>query len=864
MRLHRLRLSDFRGIEEREVVFADHGVTVVEGANEVGKSSMIEALDLLLERRSDSRSAAVRSIAPAGRDVGSVVEAEISCGDYTFVYRKQFNRAHRTELSVLSPRTQQLSGREADQWVQRVLADEVDMSLYAALRLVQGVAAEPTSLAGSSALSRALDAAAAPELGGGPAVISDDAGAGSGLLGAAIAEHERYYTPGLGKPARELADALAAVESARELMEQRRRAFDEACDDMVALDDAVARQSELARTHELARVELVQLDQRLAAAAEVVRRRDTARADLAVGQARADAAARSDTHRRRLQQHHDDLAEQLQRSEIRLSELTGAVAECAAEAEALVADLNGTRAELADAEAAVLAARDAERRRAAADQVQRLSTLIDRADALVAERDASRERLSRLPIDESVLSRLTELATAEAIARAAKDAAAPGLRVEQLGAEDVLVNGESLCGTAELAVSAATEITVDGVISVQVTPGPDVQERDREHARAAEALAAALAEFDVADLSAAQASALERSRVQRAVDDLRIEIDAVLDGRELSDIRADLADATIRAEVTGVAEPAEADLDPVAAQERCAAARDQLDALQGRREQLSVQQAALSGQVEMLEQQRDNQHAALGAAQEELSTAEAESADEPVDLAAERQRLAEIESELAALDVDSAALHRDNVADVVADGTERLAALAARVTELSTRVEVRAAEGRFDQLSTAEAELAAAEDHLRRVQGRAEAARVLLGALTRHRDDARNRYVRPFTDAVERLGRVVFGSSFAVEIDQELQVVSRTLDGITVPLDSLSGGAKEQLGIIVRLACAMVVDPADGVPVIIDDALGYTDPDRLETVGAVLRHAGRDCQIIVLTCTPDRYRAVGGAHLVSL
>jgi len=862
MRLHRLRLSDFRGIDEREVIFAESGVTVVEGANEVGKSSMIEALDLLLERRSDSRSAAVRSIAPAGRDVGSVVEAEISCGDYRFVYRKQFNRSHRTELSVVSPRAQQLSGREADQWVQRVLGDEVDMSLYAALRLVQGIGAEPTPLADSSALSRALDAAAAPTA---TSVDGVPDGTEAGLLGAAFAEYERYYTAGLGRPARELAEAVAAVESARDRKELRQQAFDEACDDMAALDEAVARHGELSRTHELARVELAQLDQRLAAATEVMRRRDSARADLAVGQARADAAARSDAHHRRLQQHRDDLAEQLEHSGIRLAELTNGLADCAAEAEALSADLGGARAELTDAESAVLAAQDAERRRAAVGHVQRLSALVERADALMAERNTLRARLSHLPIDEPALSRLTELATAEAVARAAKDAAAPVLRVEQLGADEVVVNGESLGGTADLTVSTATDITVAGVVRVQVTPGPDVQERDRVHAQAADALAAALAELGVADISDAQASALERSRVQRAADDLRIEIDAVLDGRELSDIRTDLAESTVRAEGDQTADLETGDLDPVAAQERCAAARDRLDALKQRREQLSVQHAALSGQVEMLAQQRDAQRAALDAALVELSTAEAESDAGPiVDLDSERRRLSEIENELTALDVDSAAMHRDNVADVVADGTERLVTLGASVTELSTRVEVRAAEGRFDQLSTAEAELAAAEDHLQRVQGRADAARVLLGALTRHRDDARNRYVRPFTDAVERLGRVVFGPSFAVEIDQELQVVSRTLDGTTVPLDALSGGAKEQLGIIVRLACAMVVDPADGVPVIIDDALGYTDPDRLETVGAVLRHAGRDCQIVVLTCTPGRYRAVGGAHLVSL
>jgi hypothetical protein len=55
MRLHRLVLTNYRGIAHREIEFPDRGVTVVSGPNEVGKSSLIEALDLLLESRIDPR-----------------------------------------------------------------------------------------------------------------------------------------------------------------------------------------------------------------------------------------------------------------------------------------------------------------------------------------------------------------------------------------------------------------------------------------------------------------------------------------------------------------------------------------------------------------------------------------------------------------------------------------------------------------------------------------------------------------------------------------------------------------------------------------------------------------------------------------
>ena len=77
----------------------------------------------------------------------------------------------------------------------------------------------------------------------------------------------------------------------------------------------------------------------------------------------------------------------------------------------------------------------------------------------------------------------------------------------------------------------------------------------------------------------------------------------------------------------------------------------------------------------------------------------------------------------------------------------------------------------------------------------------------------------------------------------------------------LSSGAREQLCVLSLLACAgiVAVDGRDGVPVIIDDALGWTDRDRLERLGAAFAAAGRDAQVIVLTCDPARYRTVGSA-----
>ena len=222
MRLHRLKLRYFRGIGEREVCFADQGVTVVEGRNEAGKSSMIEALDVLLSLRDSSKSSAVRSVMPSGRDVGSEVEAEISCGEWHFTYFKRFNKQPATTLTVHRPKPEQLTGRAAHDKVNEILDTTVDRALFDALKLLQS-GADPalTDLSAAAALSRALDRAA-----GGPRGADDFAESVAGeedsvLLDAVAEEYCRYYTRKQGKPTGQLAEAARRADAAGDRAEQK-------------------------------------------------------------------------------------------------------------------------------------------------------------------------------------------------------------------------------------------------------------------------------------------------------------------------------------------------------------------------------------------------------------------------------------------------------------------------------------------------------------------------------------------------------------------------------------------------------------------------------------------------------------------
>jgi hypothetical protein len=228
--------------------------------------------------------------------------------------------------------------------------------------------------------------------------------------------------------------------------------------------------------------------------------------------------------------------------------------------------------------------------------------------------------------------------------------------------------------------------------------------------------------------------------------------------------------------------------------------------------------------------------------------------------------------QLAALTAEYQAGNPDDVAAELAaairaekDIAAELAAADKEVDALTAQWEIIGAEGRQGQLDDAEAALRRIGAEHDAIRDRAEAAKLLRTTMIKHRENIQLRYVEPFRTELERLGRIVFqNESVKLDINPDLSIESRTLDGRTVPYGSLSTGTREQLAIMVRLTGAAMVADADTVPVVIDDALGFADPERLISMGEVFNSVGERGQVILLTCQPDRYSCVHNATVIEL
>jgi hypothetical protein len=80
--------------------------------------------------------------------------------------------------------------------------------------------------------------------------------------------------------------------------------------------------------------------------------------------------------------------------------------------------------------------------------------------------------------------------------------------------------------------------------------------------------------------------------------------------------------------------------------------------------------------------------------------------------------------------------------------------------------------------------------------------------------------------------------------------------------EQLSDGTREQIAILARLAFAQMLKE-QGLPalVILDDALVFSDQQRLARMFAILEKAATSLQIIILTCHEDRFRGLKAKHL---
>ena len=546
---------------------------------------------------------------------------------------------------------------------------------------------------------------------------------------------------------------------------------------------------------------------------------------------------------------------------------------------------------LADAEAAIAELRA---------QVQRIEAMAEALDARerLAEwetRHADILRLTqrRAEIDASLShSRVTASAHQEAKAlserianlEARLEAQAPRLSLALLpdATSTVTIDGEALGHGHSRALRARTELAIAGIGTITIQPAEAGAAQEAELASARRDLAQQLSDMGAASLAAASASldAARELRTERKSVQERIEAAArELGGADpLGTLESRIAHA--KATITQALLRAGADILPerralhrdrddlrereaTAAQARQRAAQALQDLRETRagitsrstlfRSQLAEEQARLA----LIEEEaakvadteaiarREAEHAQAGEAlqrAQEAYDAQRTSTPDADELDARAKRVERLQQALENQQAEIARLERE--ADLLEAGIRRIGA-----------------DGLEERLAavTAAREIAAREEE--RARRDAGALRLLRDTITQTLSEGRARFLAPVKENLRPFISALFpGAELDLGDDFRPAQLIRARGG--EGFGSLSDGTQEQIAVLVRLAFgALLAKNGRSAPIILDDALVFSDDDRIEGMFDALARSAEHQQVIVLTCRTRAFAAIGGQLL---
>ena len=523
---------------------------------------------------------------------------------------------------------------------------------------------------------------------------------------------------------------------------------------------------------------------------------------------------------------------------------------------------------LAEASAALAAAdeeqRAALRAEAARDGAERRAELIQRiTDAEAARvRQENAAAAAKIGPDAAALARLDRLSAELGAAIAARNATATQIVARyEAGHEGMmrLEEGATLPDAEALPVPHVARVIIDGIGTLEIRPGASESGADAVE-RATEALAKTLAGLGADTLEAARSAARSRDEARRTeaeetavlrslapegIETLRERLariptpedsveapdlasaEATLtSARSAHDHARALSDAATERLSDARAIAARCDADSTSAHERLSRAKSAAERL---------------GEIteETLSQQMTDATQALEAA-EALARAKAEGAP---DLEAAQATLSRLEA------VDTQA--RNEIA--------RLRPLLATLDERIARASGDAVEERLAE--TAET-LESARAELARIDREVAVLKRLEAALDAARSQARDRYFTPVANELKPLLRLLWPEAEMTWGHDTLLPEALIRDGAPEPVEILSGGTQEQVSLLVRLAFArMLAASGRSAPVILDDALVFTDDDRIVRMFDALHRQAGDLQILVLSCRQRAFRDLGGNTL---
>lgn len=863
MKISALRLFNVKRFAGRGVAIEGigDGVNVLCAANEYGKSTSFEALHAIFFQPHSSTAVDVRNLRPYSGG-SPLVETDIATEAGLFRITKQFYG--RGSARVVDRATGRLIAQadEAENfiaglvrggtagpagllWVRqgvtgidkRSKAEEEGETKVRA-GLLESVQGEVEAVTGGRRMAEII-AATEEELG--RLVTATGRPKAGEAYAAAIAERDRLEAEErrLDAELKMLRDALDKRSTANKRLAERDRAEDReqrnrAVEAAEAAYDAAKSRAERLRTEE-AQLKLLQ------------ERRDNAHRELTNFRAALDSAARLGTK----------LADAEQRRDAALANRE-AVAQAAAKAHA---DVEASEKDEQEARTLLARLNAALKAKEAAERLAELERRLESAEALRREIEEDEAALALLRLPAKAVTELETLDIDIAKLRAVAESGRPLVSIAyEPQAPVASLDGKPLREGEAIGYDGHARLAIPGVGVVTLrsnrAAGGDETLREAEERRQV-----LLASMGVNDLAAARRRQVDVQQKEGDLRERRTRLSMLAPG-ELPKLREEVAKQRAAAgEALELKEdPAQVRAAHEVAEARLLAARQALRAAE------PMQGSAVDAVVEAqaacaaLDAERAQVEALLGPA-----ATRGERAEKLVAVLAEVDaRLAEQTAVVGrlqegAVDLASAEATLRRHRSVKDAAEQEIGRLREEIAGLAAEIRARADDAVEEKWREVVDALAAAR---RRVAGFEKEVAVLQRlqlALDTARSRARETYLRPVMTELRPLLGLLF-DDVSITFDERTLLPRKILrNGLEEEVERLSGGMREQLSILTRLAFARLL-ARDGrpAPVILDDALVYSDDDRIEKMFDALHRQARDQQIIVFSCRQRAFQKLGG------
>jgi hypothetical protein len=869
MKISALRLFNVKRFAGRGVAIEGigDGVNVLCAANEFGKSTSFEALHALFFQPHSSTASDVRNLRPYSGG-NPLVETDISTQDGAFRITKQFYgrgsarvadlatgrfvaQADEAENFIASLVRGGTSGPAGLLWVRQGVTgiekrskSEEEGETKVRTSLLQSVQGEVEAITGGRRMAEIM--AATEEALGRLVTPTGRAKAGE-RYAASIEERDRLEA--------EEQRLAAEVETLREALEKRAAATRR-----LAELDRVEDRDERKRAVEAAQ----------AAFDAAKSRSETLRA--AEAELRLMREQRNNAHRE-----HKDFRTALERAAAlrfklgeagrrRMEALANRDAVAAATARAH-ADIEASEKEEQEARALLDRLDAALKARDAAEQLADLERKLETAEAVRRQTEEDEAALALLRLPEKAVAELEALDIEIARLRAATEAVRPSVAIAyEPQAPVATLDGEPLRGGEQRSYDGQAQLAIPGIGVVTLRSsrpaGGDEQLRQSEQRRRV-----LLASMGIDDLAEARKRQVEAQRKEGDLRERKTRL-SLLAPEGLPKLREEVAAHRV---ATGDVLELKEDPAQVRAAYEAAEAR-RLAARQAWREaeplQASAADAVIAAQTAFagLDAERTQVEAILGP---EATRIEREGRM-AARLAGLDNRLAEQQAlvdrlQEEATDLASADAMLRRLRSVAEAAEKEVGTLREEVAGLAAEIRARSEDAVEEKWRESGDALAAAKMRVAFHEKEVAVLQRLRDALETARSQARETYLLPVMNELRPLLGLLF-DDVSITFDEKTLLPHKIVrKGQEEDVERLSGGMREQLSVLTRLAFARLL-AKDGrpAPVILDDALVYSDDDRIEKMFDALHRQAREQQIIVFSCRQRAFQKLGGNVLQML